>query len=113
MEKRQTTAEVYKANDKLLIDISDSIQLNTTVLTGYSDSDHDGNLGDRKSTSRFMFIPSGCVIFWKSTKQKTVSISSTEDEYIALLQHKKLLDFKNSLMNWESPNIKSSCVVIT
>ena len=59
---------------------------NTTILTGYSDSDHAGDLGDRKSTSGFLFILSGCTISWKSVKQSTVAISSSEAEYIALSQ---------------------------
>ena len=29
-------------------------KMNTTVLKGYSDSDHAGDLGDRKSTSGFI-----------------------------------------------------------
>ena len=58
----------------------------STILTGYSDSDHAGDLGDRKSTSGYIFILSGCTISWKSTKQCTVAISSTEAEYIALSQ---------------------------
>ncbi len=57
---------------------------NTTTLTGYSDSDHAGDLGDRKSTSGFIFILSGCTISWRSMKQRTVAISSTEAEYIAM-----------------------------
>ena len=61
-------------------------KLNSTVVTGYSDSDHAGDLGDRKSTSGFVFILGGCTICWKSTKQKTVAISSTEAEYIGLSQ---------------------------
>ena len=44
------------------------------------------DLCDRKSTSGLMFMLSGCAISWKSTKQKTVSISSTEAEYVALSQ---------------------------
>ena len=51
---------------------------NTTTLTGYSDSDHAGDLGDRKSTSGFIFILSGCTISWRSMKQRTVAISSTK-----------------------------------
>lgn len=31
----------------------------STVLTGYSDSDHAGDLGDRKSTTGYIFILSG------------------------------------------------------
>ena len=54
------------------------------VLTGYSDSDHAGDHEDRKSTSGYVFMMGDCCISWKSTKQSTVSISSTEAEYIAL-----------------------------
>ena len=53
-------------------------------LIGYTDSDHGGNLDDRKSTSGFIFSISGCCISWKSSKQKTVAISSTEAEYVGL-----------------------------
>ena len=56
----------------------------TSTLIGYSDSDHAGNLDDRKSTSGFVFMLGGCCVSWKSSKQKTVSISSTEAEYVAL-----------------------------
>ena len=47
----------------------------STILTGYCDSDHAGDLGDRKSTSGYLFKLSECVISWKSVKQKTVAIS--------------------------------------
>lgn len=53
-------------------------------LTGYSDSDHAGDPEDRKSTSGFVFMLGNCCVSWKSSKQSTVSISSTEAEYIAL-----------------------------
>ena len=56
----------------------------TTTHTGYSDSDHAGDLGDRKSTSGFIFILSGCTISWRSMKQRTVAISCTEAEYILM-----------------------------
>jgi len=59
---------------------------NNTILTGYSDSDHAGNLGDRKSTSGFIFMLSKSAVSWKCTKQAKVAISSTEAEYIALSQ---------------------------
>ena len=63
----------------LIFPRSNSLQLN-----GYSDSDHAGDLGDRKSTSGFVFTLSGCTISWRSMKQKTVAISSTEAEYVAM-----------------------------
>ncbi|KAH9296016.1 hypothetical protein KI387_039604, partial [Taxus chinensis] len=50
-------------------------------LTGYSDSDHAGNIDDRKSTSGFVFFMGSGPISWGSKKQHFVSRSSTEAEY--------------------------------
>ncbi|KAH9319931.1 hypothetical protein KI387_021700, partial [Taxus chinensis] len=52
-------------------------------LTGYSDSDHVGNMDDRKSTSGFIFFMGSGPISWGSKKQKFVSCSTTEAEYRA------------------------------
>ncbi|KAH9331534.1 hypothetical protein KI387_003642, partial [Taxus chinensis] len=52
-------------------------------LTGYSDSDHAGNMDDRKSTSGFVFFMGSGPISWGSKKQNFVSRSSTEAEYRA------------------------------
>jgi hypothetical protein len=53
-------------------------------LVGYSDADYAGSIDDRKSTSGYVFKLNNCIITWNSAKQKTVSLSSTEAEYIAL-----------------------------
>jgi hypothetical protein len=53
-------------------------------LSGFTDSDYAGSLEDRKSTSGFVFKYGKCVISWNSSKQKTISLSSTEAEYIGL-----------------------------
>ncbi|KAH9318743.1 hypothetical protein KI387_020512 [Taxus chinensis] len=50
-------------------------------LTGYSDSDHAGNIDDKKSTSGFVFFLGSGPISWGSKKQHFVSHSSTEAEY--------------------------------
>ena len=52
-------------------------------LVGYSDSDMAGDVDDRKSTSRMIYFLSGGTIYWQSTKQKVVALSSFEVEYIA------------------------------
>lgn len=56
------------------------------VLVGYSDSDWGGDKNDFKSTSGFVFKVFGNTVSWLSRKQPTVSISSTEAEYIALAE---------------------------
>jgi hypothetical protein len=52
-------------------------------LHGFTDSDYGGDIGDRKSTSGYVFMFSGAAVSWKSTHQRIVAFSSTEAEYIA------------------------------
>jgi hypothetical protein len=53
------------------------------VLTGFSDSDHVGDLDDRKSTMGLVFFLDSSVVSWSSQKQRIVAMSSCEAEYIA------------------------------
>lgn len=53
-------------------------------LIGYADSDFGSDITDRKSVSGYVFKVYGCTVSWISRKQQTVSLSSTEAEYIAL-----------------------------
>jgi hypothetical protein len=54
-------------------------------LVGYSDADW-GNDSTRRSISGYRFKFGAGVISWSSKKQKTVALSSTEAEYMALTQ---------------------------
>lgn len=54
------------------------------ILVAYSDSDWGNDVDDRKSTSGYIIKLYGCTISWLSKKQPTVSLSSTEAEYIDL-----------------------------
>lgn len=53
-------------------------------VVGYSDADWAGDIGDRKSTSGYVFLLGGAAISWKSSKQTCVALSTAEAEYIAL-----------------------------
>ena len=53
-------------------------------LVGYSDSDWAGDVGDRRSTSGYLFKIGDCAVSWRSRKQSVVALSSAEAEYIAL-----------------------------
>ncbi|PPZ05609.1 hypothetical protein C5P41_24865, partial [Escherichia coli] len=52
-------------------------------LDGYTDSDFQSDIDDRKSTSRYVFICNGGAVSWKSFKQSTTADSTIEAEYIA------------------------------
>jgi hypothetical protein len=52
-------------------------------LSGYTDSDWAGSVCDRKSTSGCCFILGLAMISWQSRKQSSISLSTTEAEYIA------------------------------
>lgn len=56
----------------------------TAELIGFSDSDHAGDVGDRKSTSGHVFFLGKNLITWSSQKQKIVALSSCEAEYVAI-----------------------------
>lgn len=53
------------------------------TLVGYSDSDWAGDHDDRRSTTAWLFSMAGGVVSWKSRRQPTVALSTTEAEYMA------------------------------
>jgi hypothetical protein len=53
------------------------------LLSGYSDSDHAGDVGDSRSMSGILFYLGKNPITWQSQKQKSVALSSCEAEYMA------------------------------
>ena len=58
-------------------------------LVEYSDSDWRADLQDRKSMTEFLIKIAGGPVFWHSTKQTGISLSSTETEYIAAFKTAK------------------------
>lgn len=57
---------------------------NQEDLIGYCDADWAADVDSRKSVTGYVFKLAGGCISWKSTKQQSVALSSTEAEYIAL-----------------------------
>ena len=53
------------------------------VVNGYTDASFQTDKDDSKSQSGFVFTINGGAVSWKSSKQETVSDSTTEAEYIA------------------------------
>ena len=63
--------------------------ISPTGLLGYCDADYGGDTDDRRSFSGFAFMFAGGAVSWSSKKQRTVALSSTEAEYMAVTQAAK------------------------
>ncbi|KAG7559072.1 Reverse transcriptase RNA-dependent DNA polymerase [Arabidopsis thaliana x Arabidopsis arenosa] len=62
---------------------------NGAGLVGYSDSSHNVDEDDGKSTTGHVFYFNGCPITWCSQKQETVALSSCEAEFMAATEAAK------------------------
>jgi hypothetical protein len=62
---------------------NDTLNNNSNFFYGFADAAY-ANHDDRKSISAYVFLAAGGAITWKSKKQTTIALSSTEAEYVAL-----------------------------
>ena len=58
----------------------------TNNIIGYVDSDYACDLDKRRSLTVYVFTLLGCAISWKATLQSTVTLSTTETEYMAAVE---------------------------
>lgn len=71
---------------------------NDVVLKGYFDADLGGCSDTRKSTTGFVFTVGGIAVSWMSRLQKSVALSTTEAEYMAISEaSKEMIWLKNFL----------------
>lgn len=67
-------------------------------LVAYSDADYANEMSTRKSTTGYYISFSGCPIIYRTQKQPIVALSSTEAEFIALVETvKELIPIKRIL----------------
>uniref|UniRef100_A0A3Q7HN12 Reverse transcriptase Ty1/copia-type domain-containing protein n=1 Tax=Solanum lycopersicum TaxID=4081 RepID=A0A3Q7HN12_SOLLC len=59
------------------------------LVSGYSDSDYAGDVDRRRSMTGYVFTLGGSVVSWKATLQPTVTLSTTEEEYMTLTEAAK------------------------
>jgi len=58
-------------------------------LQGFSDIDYTGDIVDRRSTIGYLYLLNRGPITWSSIKQRYIATSTTESEYISLLEASK------------------------
>lgn len=87
------TDEHWKHLKRILRYIKSTIDLKLTfpkshkyddTVTGYADADWANDINDRKSISGYVFKVYTSLVSWATKKQPTVSLSSTEAEFISL-----------------------------
>ena len=71
---------------------------NKWTLTMYTDSDYAGDKETRISIAGYILFFMGVPIIWKSKLQKSVMLSSSEAEYVALSEAAKDIKFVYQLM---------------
>ena len=59
------------------------------TLQGFVDADLCGDIDSIKSTSWYIYTIGGTVVSWMSRLQKCISLSSTEAEYVAIVEDGK------------------------
>ena len=72
---------------------------NKWTLTMYTDSDYAGDKETRISVTGYILFFMGIPIIWKSKSQKSVTLSSSEAEYVALSEAAKDIKFVYQLLN--------------
>ena len=59
------------------------------LVAGYSDSDYAADVDGRRSMTGYIFTLGNSVVSWKATLQPSVTLSTTEAEYMALTEAAK------------------------
>ena len=88
----------------------DSMSLHWEIKA-YCDSDFAGDKDARKSVSGFCIYVAGCLASWKSHAQKTVTLSSTEAEYVAMSEVCTEILFIKSILDFCGVGVKLPILV--
>lgn len=79
----------------------------SSSIYGVVDADWGNNLADRKSYSGYGFILNGSVISWEARKQRTVALSSTEAEFLAITEAAKEAIYLKHIMSEIGVNVSN------
>lgn len=108
----------WKAAIRILTYLRDTAQYSITIggndltLSGHSDSDWAECREDRRSTTGFIFCLGKSPVSWKSRRQPTIALSSTEAEYMALTDTAREAMWWRTIMKELHPSQSPSSTVI-
>lgn len=72
-------------------------------LVDYANSNHAGDTKSRQSTMGYIYCLNGVIVFWSSKRAKTITVSSTEAEYIVLSNaSKEAIQMKRFINNFQA-----------
>jgi hypothetical protein len=98
-------------NKGLLMSPDEVNEDNTWIMSAYCDSDYAGDRDGRKSVSGFAIYLQGCLISWKSRKQKSVTLSSSEAEYVAISEVCAEIVFLKQVLEFMEVKLKLPIIV--
>ena len=81
------------------------------TLTVYTDSDWAGDRENRRSITGFIIFFMNCPIMWRSKQQVSVTLSSTEAEYVALSEAAKDIKFISQALESLGMKVKYPIIV--
>ena len=80
-------------------------------LHAYSDSDYSGDVDTRRSVTGFIIYILNCPISWKSKSQRSVMLSSTEAEYVAISEVCAEILFVKQIVEFLGIKVKRPIIV--
>jgi Reverse transcriptase (RNA-dependent DNA polymerase) len=98
-------------NQGLLMSPLEPEENSTWIMSAYCDSDYAGDKDGRKSVSGFVIYIQGCLISWKSRKQKSVTLSSSEAEYVAISEVCAEIMFLKQVVEFMEIKVKLPIIV--
>ena len=78
----------------------------------YSDADHGGNKDNGRSTGGYVIMMGGAAVDWRSKLQPTVSLSTTEAEFVAASEASKSLKWMRNLLGELGHMVKGSSTLL-
>ena len=103
---RKKIAYLNKAKDLGLVFVKDGDR----KLSVYVDADYANKDNDRRSVSEVAVMVGGTVVNASSTRQHGVTLSTSEEEYVAMSQGSKTALFTKAVLDFLQPELASETI---